>query len=415
MDNIIITQLDEQRIDELLAYAPAYSEHNLENIKKLFTQKTAPTRKSGKRLLLVAAIAALTIALSSIALAASGFSFSSVFNSIFNSKEAESFIQTGDGITLISNNGDVEIEPLAAFFDIARDGIYIELKITDPTGDKLTDSLIFADRESGFQINTGPVEVSFIDINTVIAGIFITPVDAGETTIRFGVIASGLSDFYEEQHTSFNIGEHIRARKPVVVPGAEFIEISNIRLDDGTLTITHRNSDPAVHGFGYACLGLLNPDGEVIYSSFGEDATEASGQSDCFEIGDTDPKDLTLVWSGIRYEHVMTGNWEITVSGGSVMETREFIGEFEGNSTNVTIGATVIEFHIFTDYLNYPFPYDYMADDAVIIFLSNGISVYPRFEGHMNDTTTAAIWYSMDFINPADVVSVIFYGVEMSG
>jgi len=415
MDNSIIARLDEQRVNELLAYAPAYSECNLVNIKKLFIQKTAHTRKSGKRLLLVAVIAALTIVLSSIALAASNFSFDSVFNSIFNNKEAELFVQTGDGITLKSIDGDVVIEPLAAFFDVARDGLYIELKITDPTGAKLTDSLIFADKESGFQINTGPVVVRFIDKNTVIAGIFITPVDTGETTIRFGMIASGISDFYEEQYTSFNVGDNIGARKPVVVPGAEFIEITDIKLDGNRLTITHRNSDPSVFGFGYASLGLLKPDGEVIYSSFGEDATGASGQSDCFETGGIDPKELTLVWSGIRYDHVMTGNWEIIVSGGNVIETREFSGEFEGHSIGVTIGATVIEFQIFTDYVNNPFPYDYMADDAVIISLSNRMSVYPRFEGHMNDPTTASIWYTMDFVNPADVVSVMFYGVEING
>jgi len=370
--------------------------------------------KSVKFTLAVAAVM-LMLAFATAALAVSGIiDIGSIVNSIFNNKEAAPYIQKGEGITLKSGDSEITIEPIAAFFDTASDGLYIELKIIDPTGTKLSDSLLFTDSKSGFELNTGPAAVRVIDKNTVIAGLFITPVNIGETTFRFDIVASGITYYGEEQRTLFSISEHIGINNPVVVRGAEFVEITAVRLDEGLLTITHRKSDPSFYGYGFAHFGIMKPDGEVIYSSSGGETGGVPGQYDCFEIGDMNPEELTLVWTGVRYDHTMTGSWEVTVSGENVLEVREFNGEFEGHSTQVILGATSVEFLISTDYVSNPFPYDHMAEDAVSINLIDGTIVHPRFSAYMNDPMTASYSYTMDFINPDNVVSVMFCGTTIS-
>jgi hypothetical protein len=72
MDNII-TKLDEKRIDELLAYTAQYTNKNAESIKNKFMQKTTKRRVPTNRVLLAAAIAAVLITMSGIAVAAFHF------------------------------------------------------------------------------------------------------------------------------------------------------------------------------------------------------------------------------------------------------------------------------------------------------------------------------------------------------
>jgi len=134
MYNMLITELDEQRIDELLIYTPVYSEKNAENIKRLFLQKTSykTTLKSKprKHILLAAVIAAIFISLSSISIATYyllrpaaeviyGFGFSGL-SEVFNGEDALEInaSQTAGGyiITLMSiaNGNDISDDKLNA-------------------------------------------------------------------------------------------------------------------------------------------------------------------------------------------------------------------------------------------------------------------------------------------------------------
>ena len=419
MGTNIITEMDEQRIDELLTYTTGYSEQNAENIKKLFMQKTAKKRSIGRRVLLAAAIAAVAIALSGIALAATGFDFNSIFDSIFNNKEAAPYVQTGDGITALSNEGDVSVEPLAAFYESARSGLYLKLRIHDPAdAGVLSDSLIIL--KNGTELQPGRVIVDVIDANTVIASLFITPVVTADTTVRFDTIASGITDFYETQLTELNIGEYIGTDRSVIVKGAEFVEITGITVDGGMLKIEFHDSDASRYGWGYAFLGAMKPDGDTIWANGISTNNETGERSAYIEIGDVNPDDLTLVWYGQRADHAISGNWEFTVSGGNLLETRWLDGEFEGNRVQVCLGATLVEFQISADYLSegFPyisFPYDLDASDAVTILLKDGTTVRPRFSASMVDSMTASFSYYMGFTNPVDVVSVTFCGTTFTG
>ena len=418
MENNIITEMDEQRIDELLAYTPNYSEQNADNIKNLFLQKTVKKPSFGRRVLLAAAIAAVTVALSGIALAATGFDFGTVFTSIFNSKQAAPYVQTGDSITMQSNDGDVSVEPIAAFFESARSGLYLKLRVNDPSdAGVLSDSLIILN--NGIELNTGRVIVDVIDEKTVTASLFITPMLTADSTVRFDTIASGITNYDEAQLTSFNIGEHIGVDRSIIVQGAEFVEITGLTVDGGMLKIKFCDSDASVYGWGSAFLGVMMPDGETIWANGISTNHETGERFADIEIGSLSPDDLTLVWYGQRADHTMTGNWEFTVSGDNLLETRWLDGEFEGNSVQVCLGATLVEFQISANYLNeeFPytnFPYDLEASDAVTILLTDGTTVHPRFSASMVDSMTASFSYDMGFVNPIDVVSVTFCGVTIA-
>ena len=196
MGNNMITELDEQRIDELLAYTTEYSERNAENIKRQFMQKTAKKLGVHKRFLLAAAIAAVTVALSGIALAATGFDLGALYNSIFQSEEAAPYVQAGEGITILHNEGDLSVEPLAAFLVPADGdgGLFLELQIRDLAGaGRLDDSLAFL-WDNGYiddlQLNTGEAQISVVDENTVVAGLYINPHRVGRI-VRIDKIVSG--------------------------------------------------------------------------------------------------------------------------------------------------------------------------------------------------------------------------------
>ena len=361
-----------------------------------------------------AVFAAVIITFSGITIAAKYYDFGAIFDSIFNSREAAPFIQTSDGIILKSGDSKVTVEPIAAFFDAARDSLYLEFKIIEPTGIKLSDTLAFYNSESGFEVNTGPVMVRLIDEYTAIVGLFITSTNTGDTTVRFDTIASGITYYSEVQRTSFNIGENIGIVTPIVVPEAEFITITDLAIDDNRVTITHRQSDPSLYGIAHTNLGLMKPDGEVIWGSIGSETSGVPGWSDGFEIGDINPETLTLVWSGMRYEYTMTGKWEAIVSGDNVMDMRILNGEFEGNTTKVILGATSVQILISADYINNPFPYEYKANGAVTISLKDGTTVYPIFHAYNNDQLTASYSYEMHFVDPSIVESVTFCGTTIT-
>jgi hypothetical protein len=155
MEHKLITELSEERLDELLAYTPSFTAENLANIKKRCMQKKASRRISGRRILLVAAIAAVAVALSGIALAASvSFDFGGFYNSLFNNPDVEEKIEVGQ--TAVSNG--LEITLLTAVVD--RYQAYFTIEIKDTEGNRLSDSIsVVNEYPADWQqaIFTGPV------------------------------------------------------------------------------------------------------------------------------------------------------------------------------------------------------------------------------------------------------------------
>jgi hypothetical protein len=154
MEHNLITELSDDRLDELLAYTPNFTAENLDNIKKRCLQQKANKRKTGRRILLAAAIATAMITLSGIALAVStGFDFGSFYNSLFNNPDVGERFEIGQ--TAVSNG--IEITLLSAVVD--RYQAYLTIEIRDLEGDRLSDSMNVLNDSlpRGHLIITGPV------------------------------------------------------------------------------------------------------------------------------------------------------------------------------------------------------------------------------------------------------------------
>ena len=271
----------------------------------------------------VAVAVVLAFALVTTALAASGtIDFGSIFRSIFSNEQAAPYVQTGDDITVHANEGEVGVELIAAFWDDTRiGGLYLELEIHDPTGARLSDTLVLLrwDEWLGYDPITNPwgqVEVEFWDNYTLRAGFFIygglALTEAGDILVRFDMIASGIQD-------------------------------SGVSL-----------------------------------------STEYA-------------------------EHTMLGNWEFVIPNDTALQAGIFKGYFEGHRTQVTLGATNVEIEIFVG------NFDIFQENPLVLYLVDGTTVEPRFNGAEGGCDMATLQYSMDFIHPEEVVRITFRGTEIGG
>ncbi|MDR3289519.1 MAG: hypothetical protein LBT22_08840, partial [Peptococcaceae bacterium] len=353
-------------------------------------------RRLRRRLAMVAAAALLTLTVATAALAVSGaLDVGAFYNSIFNNSAAAPYIRTGNGITVQANSGEVTIEPLAGLLDPIRHGVYLQLRLQDPTGAKLPDSASLCFVNNGSILETSDISVTVEDANTIVVSMFVYLLDVidDEFKVRFDTIASDFRIFEEDQPTGFNIGEHIGMTESVRVPGAEFAEITGITLDGGKLTIAHLITDAPVYGWGFVSIEVQKPDGEIILPSRATGHWGVAGQADEFEIGALDPRDLILVWQGSRAANIITGDWEFTVSGENPLHPRAIEGTFEGHFAQAVLGATSVEIRVHADYYHNRFPYDYEADGAVKILLADGTVVQPKLGGAGMDETAASFYY----------------------
>ena len=396
---------------------------SVERIKALTMQKIHDTAADRERPVprrfprsAAAAVAALALAFATTALALSGaIDFASIFRSVFQNESAAPYVRREVDIMMQTEEGELIVLPMGVFWEDSRiGGLYLDLEITDPVGGRLSDSLqlLYWNDWLGYEmINLyGEAYVRFIDDYTLHAGFwipFVTGVgEGGELIVRIDAIASGVH-WENEQATTFDIGAHIGLEKPVVLPEAAFIEITEITLEAGTLTITHRQSDAALYGWGQASIGIMKPDGSISWSFFTSGTLDVPGQRSTFHVGDVDPADLTLLWQGLRADHTMTGFWEISFPGEAVLETRIIDGTVEGAPAQVILGGTTVELQIFAGF------FDIFGEKRLILHLIDGTTVEPRFNGAEGGSDMATVQYSMDFIHPEDVVRVTFRGVQI--
>jgi len=142
----------------------------------------------------------------------------SFFRSIFDNETAAPYIMTGDDITVRADDNDSapEVEVLSAFMDTAGGGLYLEMKITDPTGERLSDSLLFLSRrETGeyYPMNLyNPTDVEFVDeltvrIRTTLRGFVVS--ETGEITVHIDYIASNIIDIEYLPYAHSITAEHM--------------------------------------------------------------------------------------------------------------------------------------------------------------------------------------------------------------
>ena len=352
----------------------------------------------------VAAAAVIALMFATTALAANGvIDFSSIFQSIFGNEAATQFIQTGEDITAHASEGEVEVEIIAAFQD---NGIFLDMLLTDEVGGRLSERLMLIswnETWGKYHLIGDSVYAQLIDENTMRASVFLPAWVDSPYQVRFDMIASGVQ-FFPEIQTELNVGAHIGIENPIIVPG-EVVEITAVSLDGDMLTVASRVSGLAVRGTSEYTLGIMKPDGEIIW--FGD----GGGTID---IGGSCPHELVFVWSGLRAEHIFTGNWDFTITpDDTALKPGTFIGEFEGHHAEVVVSATNARVRIYgidRDTMD-----EIWEEDSLALYLADGTTVLPSIGASEVSSYLALIVYDMEFINPEEVVRVTFRGIPIGG
>jgi len=429
-----------------------------DNITMINTQQTGSRRIN--KVFFVAAAIILTLGFTITAIATDLFGF----RSIFEDEAIAPFIVAGDNITGNTDTGleanendqmgiDITVQPhenevdvklLAAFFDETQGGgLYLQFEIHDPTGTKLSDSIVlilhdeatvytqlnmdipsdirqWMDSDTSHSPHDG---VQIIDAYTVRADFFIPswkPIrknEAGDITVRFDLIATNVKN--TTISTGFNIGEHLNMDGSIALPGAEFIQITGVELNGRELTIFHSDTsaDPKVYGWGAGTLSLIKSNGETIGITGGRnhflsnESFSIIGVESYFGIGNADPNDLTLVWRGDIAQHILAGNWEFTIATGNIaIQPGLFEGYYEEHRIVVNISTDRVNVHIL-DWTDWAAISELFNEDSLVLYLADGTTVLPKIGG----AEGSYIGYDMDFINPGDVIRVIFRGVEIGG
>jgi hypothetical protein len=201
----------------------------------------------------------------------------------------------------------------------------------------------------------------------------------------------------------------LTALNDVPLPEALYILDGDSPVNIGDTVITKMDERTAIISFR-THSGRSDSQSETISLTFN------AVSSVPYRIDNTgNPDTAPIVGMPGSFEDAFTyfGDWEVLVSANSLIDTKFIEGSFEGHNATVRVEATVIEFQIFADYYNNPFPFDIMEEDKVTILLSDGLSIHPKLQGTMYDSEMAAIWYAIDFINPADVIGIEFCGVTL--
>ena len=347
MNHNIITELDEQRLDELMAYAPAYSEESTDTIKRLFLQKAAVKRKSvsGKRIFTRALIAAVLVAVSGIAVAAGmGVDFGRIYNSFFNNPAAEHKIEIGQSI---ENNG-MEVALLSAFTDGNRAHALLEL--SDISGTRLSDSIRILSKAYIYGISAGPVSYDE-KTNTATLALTVTlnePVSTGDRlSLPIDTILSGIKRI-DAEPIAFDLAAHAKDstgisqeewndaasggmnmpgtagftgdvepnmvflppdKTALALDGIDWAVVTNIGVIDGYLHLQIKETDAFNSEYNRGYIFLLDRDGNQIHSAFG---SKTNGYEEmAFEVSD-DLSAYRLAVSGEQIENVVQGPWNMS-------------------------------------------------------------------------------------------------------
>ena len=404
-----------------------------ENITNSRTQTKNNTRYIKRAL--VAAV--LVITLTTTALAVTGtIDFPSFFRSVFRNEQAAPYVISGDGIKINTSETEgiydsdsgvfvsdgFEVKLISAFYDIDPRIFYLELEITDPTGERLSDSFMLFTYEEGrgyIPLNLNyyiPSEVEFINENTVRAGVQIWHNTDNKGEIKIDLI---MSDFNQESRlfqTGIKVKDYIDMETPLILPNAEFIQVDEISYNSNTLTVLYRNPDPSVYGWGSGMLGIQKPDGEILWHYSARNITSDFSEAEIMFSIDAITDEHTFIWEGHRAKHVIKGNWEFTITGETGLAESTFNAVVEGLHTEITVSSLGVNVYIY-DAPDFETSREMVfshQDFGLVLHLSDGTTLEPIASGAEGGTDVILISYFMDFINPKDVVKVTFRDTELS-
>jgi len=407
---------------------------NNTSVSRAQTQRYTPRRFGRKIGATLAAAVLIAFALAITALAATdiidvrSFFAGPFFRSVFDNEAAAPYVQAGDDITMNADGSfyityvgadgniveeienEIDVEILAAFVD---GGIFFDMLITDSTDGRLTGPVNFIswNEDWGDYHNIGGGQAEIIDEHTMRVDFHLPGWVEERYRVHFSMIAMGV-EFIEMFPTEFIVGEHLGLESPLALPG-NVVEITaaNLNTAGDMLIVEIQPSDLAVRGTGEYSLGVMTPNGEIIWA-------RRSEINLAINIGDADPNELVFVWSGLRAERIIHGNWDftVTIDDDARLEHAGFYGEFEGYRTEITVSATTVRIYVYGLITRDITEEIWENEGSLVIYLADGTTVMPRVGGTETSTDVSLLVYSFDeFIHPNDVERIIFRGIEISG
>ena len=250
--------------------------------------KSKPVKS--KRLLLVAAVAAVVIALSGIVLATfTDYSFGRIFNSFFNNQAAEEYRIEGSQSVYASG---LEISMLSAFVD--NNNAYILIEIRDVEGNRLSDSVVaLAENVEGLASEVVQYDEAENTVTMVLTLFLAGPIDEGDIISfpigailteprHLGVNENAILGLWE---ISFVVSTEIPTKNITVVPAdSPFLTELEIECTPMTTTILKQLQSAVqvgdvvdyIDSFGNPFLTLndgsvitLEPTGSIFDSDIG--------------------------------------------------------------------------------------------------------------------------------------------------
>jgi len=359
MERSIITKLDDKRIDELLMYTPGYTDENSNKIKNLFMQKTMKKRNPGKRIVLVAAVVAVFVTISGLALAVfTNYDLGRFFNSLFHNPAADEYkIESGQTI----NTGGLEITLLSAFSD--NYNVYMMLEIKDTEAGRLSESMVaYAENVENLFTNAVVYNEETNSVTMILNLFHYTDVNIGDSIeIYIDTILSNVL-FVENQEVGFDISAHATntetstpeewtsavgeegvgsdswawddstasGDKPVPlaignmdvpINGVDWAVVTNSGFLNGMLHIQVKHTDEYNAFFNRGFFSLIDKSGNTIHNSHSISAGRY--EELLFDIGeDATLTDYKLAISGVFYEYVIHGPWELSFTVTSELPLR---------------------------------------------------------------------------------------------
>lgn len=456
MKNEIINEAwDVQRVKELTMKKVQGSANAVDKV------ITRPYK--GKFAAVVAAVMLITLTSAITVLAVSGtVDFGSMFRSVFENEQAEPYVITEENIITSVNENDVEVRIISAFHD-AFWGLLVNMEIYDPTGKLLTqlseeDNIIFFSQRERAQTGLtnmyvkagvnreGSTGIEFIDNYTLRVGfdhVSYELTDAGDIIVRLDIMALGVSDdsFVSSEdrpfwtNTGFILARNIGLEQPMTAPLSPFLEIMELTLDGSILSIAYRDID-AAYGWNNGMLLIERHDDQSpIWAFDGYSVNDESRSVMFFDIGTANLEDFRLDWMKMSARDIMFGDWKFVIPSVNLIGSRTFVGKIDGYNAEIIISALGARIYVdgfvnmrregYEDYdiewLFYgEWPADIYIENALVLYLADGTTIEPKLVSAREDPADthdnrAFFVYDMEFVNPDNIVSVTFLGVEIGG
>ena len=340
----IISNLSDAQLDELLAYAPGFTEASLANIEAQALEKIKK-RSSARKYILIAVAAILLLATSTVMLAsATDLDFGPLLNSIFNNPTSANVMAVG-----VSTERDgIEITVIYAYAD--GNYVYIMLGIRDLQGSRLGENMVLTqDNVStfistpiiydeaqgkatmGIKIRTDrPREVGqYLDftIRSIITGheqffeILDFPLHEYAVEREMGRRSAHILDWFanvpeDPPEWLLGLGE-----MHIYMPGMEWGTISNIGLYNGLLHVQSRRSYTWGWHSNNGSLNVIDTDDNWFRPAF--HFMHGWYTETIFDVSGVDNlTDLRLAARGVRSDEVITGRWAFSFPITSQAERR---------------------------------------------------------------------------------------------